>query len=122
MNDVDYMRIIKWVLIVLLAGFIGQFGKSFAKHILEKARRKKAAEMAASSGSTTPTTSLSGTTHPAQTAAAGKPAELENQAQPVGNNARSETVKEEAKKRKKELKARAKLRKKEAKAQNNDTE
>jgi len=41
MPDVDYLRIIKWVLIVLLAGFIGQFGKSFAKHLMEKARAKK---------------------------------------------------------------------------------
>ena len=46
MNDIDWLNIIKWVLIVLLAGFIGQFGKSFAKHMMEKARLKrgKAAE------------------------------------------------------------------------------
>lgn len=41
MPDLDYLRIIKWVLIVLLAGFIGQFGKSLAKHLMEKARLKK---------------------------------------------------------------------------------
>jgi len=41
MTDVDYLRIAKWVLIVLLAGFIGQFGKSFAKHLMEKARLKR---------------------------------------------------------------------------------
>ena len=40
MSDFDYLKIAKWVLIVLLAGFIGQFGKSFAKHLLEKARLK----------------------------------------------------------------------------------
>lgn len=43
MPDLDYFRIIKWVLIVLLAGFIGQFGKSLAKHLMEKARLKKKA-------------------------------------------------------------------------------
>ncbi|MDO9515074.1 MAG: hypothetical protein Q7J01_03110 [Syntrophales bacterium] len=41
MTDFDYLRIAKWVLIVLLAGFIGQFGKSLAKHLMEKARLKK---------------------------------------------------------------------------------
>ena len=41
MPDLDYLRIAKWVLIVLLAGFIGQFGKSLAKHLMEKARLKK---------------------------------------------------------------------------------
>lgn len=43
MSDVDYLRIIKWILIVLLAGFIGQFGKSFAKHLMERLRSQKKA-------------------------------------------------------------------------------
>ena len=41
MNEFDYLKILKWVLIVLLAGFIGQFGKSLAKHLMEKTRLKK---------------------------------------------------------------------------------
>ena len=41
MTDFDYLRVAKWILIVLLAGFIGQFGKSLAKHLMEKARLKK---------------------------------------------------------------------------------
>jgi hypothetical protein len=41
MNDIDWLNILKWVLIVLLAGFIGQFGKSFAKHLMEKTRLKR---------------------------------------------------------------------------------
>jgi len=41
MTDFDYLRIAKWVLIVLLAGFIGQFGKTLAKHLMEKARLKE---------------------------------------------------------------------------------
>jgi hypothetical protein len=34
MSDFDYWKIVKWVLIVLLAGFIGQFGKSLAKYFM----------------------------------------------------------------------------------------
>ena len=41
MTEFDYLKIAKWVLIVLLAGFIGQFGKSLAKHLMEKTRLKK---------------------------------------------------------------------------------
>jgi hypothetical protein len=41
MNDIDYQQIIKWVLIVLAAGFIGQFGKSFATYLIARAKKKK---------------------------------------------------------------------------------
>ena len=34
--------VLKWVLLVLVAGFIGQFGKSFALRLIERKRRKKA--------------------------------------------------------------------------------
>ncbi len=40
MLDLDYLRIIKWILIIP-AGFIGQFGKSFAKHLMERSRLKR---------------------------------------------------------------------------------
>jgi hypothetical protein len=42
MNDIDYQQIIKWVIIVIAAGFLGQFGKSFATYLIERARKKKA--------------------------------------------------------------------------------
>ena len=42
MNEIDYHQVIKWVIIVIVAGFLGQFGKSFAKYLIERARRKKA--------------------------------------------------------------------------------
>jgi hypothetical protein len=42
MNDIDYQQIIKWVVIVIAAGFLGQFGKSFATYLIERARKKKA--------------------------------------------------------------------------------
>ena len=41
MNDIDYQQVIKWVLIVLAAGFIGHFGKSFAEYLLARTRKKK---------------------------------------------------------------------------------
>jgi hypothetical protein len=41
MNDIDYQQIIKWVIIVIAAGFLGQFGKSFATYLIERARKKK---------------------------------------------------------------------------------
>jgi hypothetical protein len=44
-DGIDFWRILKWVLIVLIAGFIGQFGKMFAKHLIERAKAKKAKEL-----------------------------------------------------------------------------
>lgn len=41
MSDIDYYHIMKWVLIVLAAGFIGQFGKSLATYLIQRARRTK---------------------------------------------------------------------------------
>jgi hypothetical protein len=41
MIDIDYQQVILWILIVLAAGFIGQFGKSFATHLITVARKKK---------------------------------------------------------------------------------
>jgi hypothetical protein len=38
LQNIDFMRILKWILIVLITGFLAQFGKSFAKYILDKIR------------------------------------------------------------------------------------
>jgi hypothetical protein len=35
------LEALKWILIVLLAGFIGQFGKSFSTHIIDYFRKRK---------------------------------------------------------------------------------
>jgi hypothetical protein len=43
MELADVSSVMKWVLLVLLAGFVGQFGKTFAQHILRKIRREKEA-------------------------------------------------------------------------------
>lgn len=45
MADFDYIQLIKWILIVLAAGFIGQFGKSLATYLIKKARASKTADM-----------------------------------------------------------------------------
>ncbi|MGD0274619.1 MAG: hypothetical protein ABSB79_00960 [Syntrophales bacterium] len=41
MNSIDFHQILKWVVIILVAGFIGQFGKHFATYLIERARKKK---------------------------------------------------------------------------------
>jgi hypothetical protein len=33
--------VLKWILVVAAAGFIGQFGKSFAKHLMQKAQERR---------------------------------------------------------------------------------
>jgi hypothetical protein len=42
MNDIDYQQIIKWIIIVIVVGFPGQFGGSFAPCLIERVRKKKA--------------------------------------------------------------------------------
>jgi hypothetical protein len=41
-NDISTWSILKWVIIVLVAGFIGQFGKSMAQAIMAKIRFARA--------------------------------------------------------------------------------
>jgi len=43
-SELTFWSIMKWVLVVLVAGFIGQFGKTFATHLLEKIRSGRAAK------------------------------------------------------------------------------
>lgn len=41
----DVWSVLKWVLLVLAAGFIGQFGRHAAQRILERRRRTREAHM-----------------------------------------------------------------------------
>jgi hypothetical protein len=41
--EINIQRVITWVLLVLLAGFIGQFGKSLSTALINKFRKKKEA-------------------------------------------------------------------------------
>ncbi len=43
-GNLDIERILKWILIVLVTGFIAQFGKSFATFILRKIRAGRTGE------------------------------------------------------------------------------
>jgi hypothetical protein len=36
-----FLEALKWILIVLAAGFIGQFGKSLSTHIIEYLKKRK---------------------------------------------------------------------------------
>jgi hypothetical protein len=90
MNDIDYQQIIMWVIIVIAAGFLGQFGKSFATYLIERARQKKS--------------------H----AASGKPeGAVSPPAESAPQASMSETTNTEGKAEKKAVKALVKLRKKE---------
>jgi hypothetical protein len=37
------LEVLKWVLIVLAAGFVGQFGKRLADHLIARSRRRRGA-------------------------------------------------------------------------------
>jgi len=42
------LEALKWIVIVLLAGFIGQFGKSFSTHIVDYFKKRKLRDAAGS--------------------------------------------------------------------------
>lgn len=42
-----FWLVLKWVLVVLAAGFIGQFGKALASHLIRKAQERRRREGAA---------------------------------------------------------------------------
>jgi len=41
--EIDFQKVIIWVSLVLLAGFIGQFGKSLSVALIQKFKKKKEA-------------------------------------------------------------------------------
>ena len=41
-SAIDWFDVLKWVLIVLAAGFIGQFGKRLADHLVSRGRDRRA--------------------------------------------------------------------------------
>ena len=48
--DVTTWSILQWALVVLVAGFIGQFGKSFAKFLMEKLNAAQKGKTAVKTG------------------------------------------------------------------------
>mgnify|MGYP001767317902 CR=1 FL=1 len=46
----DIWTVMKWVLLVLLAGFIGQFGKTFAQQLMKRFRKEPGTAVGAPEG------------------------------------------------------------------------
>ncbi|MCX5834596.1 MAG: hypothetical protein NTV99_08835 [Deltaproteobacteria bacterium] len=42
MSEIDPSTVVKWIFIVLAAGFVGQFGKTFAQYLMRRTREKAA--------------------------------------------------------------------------------
>lgn len=98
--------VLKWILVVLAAGFIGQFGKAFATHLIQRARERKKKDAVPAGGG--PVTGNAPGAVPAATEAARlrETQESESEArEQEGKKAR----KEQAKIRKKTLKGLKKL-------------
>jgi len=96
-SDIFTWQVAAWVLVILVAGFIGQFGKSFAQYVIGLFKRKK------TQGNTPPASSV---------------APEESFPEPVFGKP---PVSNEAKKRKKETKALLKAKKKKAKQGKTET-
>jgi hypothetical protein len=43
LKTISLVDVATWVIVVLVAGFIGQFGRKFAEYLIERARRKRKA-------------------------------------------------------------------------------
>jgi len=121
MNDIDYLKILKWILIVLLAGFIGQFGKSLAKNLMNRAKIRKNKSAEGTEESTIPKTKDRGSTILPLAQPEIQPGVPPREEVVTKTDQDSGLAKEEAKKKKKELKTLAKQKKKEAKALTKDT-
>lgn len=112
MTDIAAWDILKWVLLVLLAGFIGQFGKSFAKVVMARVRKQKQ-ESGISSGSAEPPAAVTGPGEPETLPAPPEPAGSKSvgmtEDPASGSDMDKKTLKALAKKQKKEAKLRSKL-------------
>ncbi len=112
MTDIAPWDILKWVLLVLLAGFIGQFGKSFAQAVMARVRKKKSGN-GVSPGRAEPPAAVTGSGKPATLPAPAKPAESNSggmMEEPTsGSDVDKKALKTLAKKQKKEAKLRSKL-------------
>ena len=40
-SHINWLEVLKWVLIVLAAGFVGQFGKRLADHLIARSRGRR---------------------------------------------------------------------------------
>ncbi|NLN59232.1 MAG: hypothetical protein GX147_00715 [Deltaproteobacteria bacterium] len=115
-HDISPWRVIAWILIVLVAAFIGQFGKSFAQHLMSRFRRKKTGGRTAVSLSTDERADVSPSTEGramASSSTDGRATVSPNTEEQVQALAATEAA---LKAKKKEEKNRLKIKKKEDKA------
>lgn len=111
MTDIAAWDILKWVLLVLLAGFIGQFGKTFAQAVMARVRKKKSVN-GVSPGRAEPPAAVTGSGEPGTLTAPAKPAESKSggmMEEPAsGSDVDKKALKTLAKTQKKEAKLRSK--------------
>lgn len=108
LKTISLVDVATWVLVVLAAGFIGQFGRKFAEYLIERARLKKKAR----AGSETLQSAERKSELPAGNSGGGT-ADTGTYKQPIDSKA----AKEKAKLEKKLAKAAAKQKKKAKKAE-----
>ena len=106
----DIWMVMKWVLLVLLAGFVGQFGKTFAQQVMKRLRKepKPPVGAAGESGKTLPATLPVDVRQPAVLPGARPGAPLPTPTPPAGTApppADKKLMKALAKQKKKEAKA-----------------
>ncbi len=51
LEQITLAQVATWALVVLAAGFIGQFGRKFAEYLMERAKRKKIEKPSPGNGS-----------------------------------------------------------------------
>ncbi len=59
LSDINSWSILKWIVLILIAGFIGQFGKMAANAIASKIRARRLKKESPPAASTEPSVSLS---------------------------------------------------------------
>lgn len=115
LDDIDYLKIGKWVLVVLVAGFVGQFGKSLATQILSRVRRGKGRSAQHSESALVPPSTKSLMSEAPRSQSKPQP-ETGGGEEASSNDGRPTGItKDEAKRLKKTLKSLAKQKKKEGK-------
>jgi len=97
--------VLKWALVVLAAGFIGQFGKAFATYLIRRAREGKQKETVPAAGNDASPAMTQEADAPASTQAAGSSAAGGTAVAGDVETLRKEREKEEKKARKEQQKA-----------------
>ncbi|MBN1382390.1 MAG: hypothetical protein JXA41_11990 [Deltaproteobacteria bacterium] len=109
MDVCDYIStwsVLKWIVLVLVAGFIGQFGRMTAQAVVARIKLRRAKKQSSSDAVVTSSIDKNASLRKTKTAATSSPSA------PPENPLDEKTLKTFAKIRKKEIKARSKAKKK----------